>query len=166
MAWDTDALQILRVLLDDIDETTQKYTDDKLTSVLVVSAYQLNQELDFDETYVVNIGAETITPDPTDDNDFMNLMTLKGACIVNRSELLIAANRAIYVKDGGAAVDLRGVPENKIKVLEKGWCAAFQDAKIEFLKAQAGISRMGATTAGAVILSPFRLFARNYYHHR
>lgn len=163
MAWDTDAIQILRALLDDLEETTQKYSDDKLTSVLIVSAYQLNQELDFDTTYVVNVGAETITPDPEADADFMNLVTLKGACIVNRSELLIAANRAIYVKDGGAAVDLRGVPENKLKVLEKGWCAAYQDAKMDFLKAQAGISRMGATTAGAVILSPFRLFARNYY---
>lgn len=162
MAWDETATQILRVLLDDLGDTP-RYTDAKLLSVLVVAALQINQELDFTTTYTVNVTNETVTPDPEDDEAFINLVTLKSACIVNRAELLIAANRAIYVKDGAASVDLRGVPENKLKVLERGWCAAYQDAKCEFIRVQAGVSRSGATTAGAAVLSPFRFFARSYF---
>lgn len=163
MAWDSDSLYILRVLLDDLDEDAPRYSDDKLISLSVVAAYQLKQELDFDITYTINLSAETITPDPSSDEAFMNLMTLKAACSVNRGELLVAANRAIAVRDGKSSVDLRGVSDQKLKVIEKGWCAAYADARLDYLKAQAGVSRLGGTVAGAAVLSPFRLFARTYF---
>lgn len=165
MAWDETATQVLRVLLDDLGDTP-RYTDAKLLDVLMVAAMQLYQELEFATEYAISVPNETITPDPEDDAPFMNLVTLKSACIVNRSELLIAANRAIYVKDGAASVDLRGVPENKLKVLEKGWCAAYQDAKDDYYRDYNGISRTGATTAGAVIIGPFRLFARSWFRNQ
>lgn len=163
MAWDSDALYILRVLLDDLDETAPRYSDDKLISLSVVAAYQLQQELTFDTSYTVSLSAESISPDPGDDQAFMNLMTLKAACSVNRGELLVAANRAIAVRDGKSSVDLRGVSDQKLKVLEKGWCAAYADARLDYLKEQAGVSRLGGTVAGAAVLSPFRMFARTYF---
>lgn len=164
MAWDSDALSILRVLLDDLDETAPRYSDDRLITLTVVAAYQLQNELTFDTTYTVSLSAESISPDPGSDEPFMNLVTMKAACIVNRGELLVAANRAIAVKDGTSSVDLRGVSEQKIKVLERGWCAAFNDAKLDYLKIRAGVPLLDGTTAGAAIISPFRLFARTYFN--
>lgn len=155
MAWQDDMTEVLRVLVNDTEDTPT-YSDDKLERVLVVASFQVLLQLKFSQDYKVNISNRTITPDPTatatKDESFVNLATLKAACIVDHGAAIIAAQRAIAVKDGGSSVDLRGVFQGKFALLEKGWCAVFDTEKFEY---QAGLVRV----AGAVILTPFRLYA-------
>jgi hypothetical protein len=162
MAWDDSATVILRALVDDLDPATQRYTDARLLQVLAVAAFLVDREVDFDTAYAIDVEAKTITPDPEDDEDFLNLMALKAACIIDNGSAIVAAGRAIAVRDGSSSVDLRGIAEARLGVLKHGWCAAYKEARQDFIRQQSGVSRSGATTAGAVILTPFRLYARGY----
>ncbi len=159
MAWQDDATEVLRVLVNDMD-SPQTYSDDKLERVLVVAAFQVLLEATFSQDFVVSISNASILPDPTlgagKDESFVNLFCLKSACIIDRGGAVAAAQRAISVRDGSSAVDLRGVFGAKLQLLEKGWCAVYEDSKLDY---QAGRSRV----AGAAIVSPFRLFATGGY---
>jgi hypothetical protein len=103
-----------------------------------------------------------IQPDPTDsaggtrDESYMNLTCLKAASIIDNNSAIIAANRAIMVKDGTSSIDLRTMVKAKLELLEKGWSAAYEEAKLEYM---AGQSRV----AGAAVMTPFRLFAQGMY---
>jgi hypothetical protein len=157
LAWTDETTVILRVMVNDIAETT--YTDDTLQQTLVVAAFQvLNDGLKFSQDFVTDVVNITITPDPSDsvgstrDESFLNLFTLKAASIIDRGAAMTAANRALYAKDGSSAVDLRDIFKAKYALLQKGWNAVYEDAKLEYL---AGTVR----NAGAAVLTPFRLFA-------
>lgn len=162
MAWQDTMLEVLRVIIGDMDESAPINSDDNLERVLAVSAFQVLCEMTFSQSFSVNVTRVLITPDPTLeatlDESFTNLVTLKAACLLDRSTALAAAGRAIAVRDGSSAVDLRGVFGAKLKLLEKGWCAVYDDAKLEY---QSGQSRV----AGAVVLTPFRLYAQSVWHH-
>ncbi len=159
MAWQDDMTELLRVMVNDMD-TPQAYSDDKLLRVLMVGAFQVLQQLTFNNSYSISIANQTITPDPTVtafyDPSFINLVTMKAACIIDRGAAIVAAQRAISVRDGGSAVDLRGVFQGKLALLEKGWCAVYEDARLEY---QAGKVRV----AGALVMTPFRLYAQGGY---
>ncbi len=64
MAWEEDAPEILRVMVDDMD-SPQTFTDDKLLRVLTVAAWQVTQELVFVQSYAISILNQTVLPDPT-----------------------------------------------------------------------------------------------------
>lgn len=155
MAWQDDMTELLRVMVNDMEDTPT-YTDDRLERVLAVAAFQVLQELRFSFPYVVSLANTTIMPDPTDpaskDESFVNLVALKAACIIDQGSAVVAAQRAIAVKDGGSSVDLRGVFAGKFALLEKGYCAIYKDSKKEY---QAGQVRI----AGAAVMGPFRLYA-------
>lgn len=155
MAWEDDMPEILRVMVNDLEDTPT-YSDEKLLRVLVVAAFQVLRELTFAQTYTVNIQNQTISPDPTAsatlEESFVNLVTIKAACILDRGSAVTAASRAISVRDGGSAVDLRGVFGANLKLLEKGWCAVYEQEKLAY---QAGQTRV----AGAAVMTPFRVYA-------
>jgi hypothetical protein len=161
MAWDEEMLTITRVLVNDVAATT--YSDDSLLSVILVAAFQVQQELSLPADYQVSVTNGTLTPDPTvtltKDDSFVNLACIKAACITDRGAAILAAQQAIAVKDGSSAIDLRGVLGGKLKLIEKGWCAVYEDTKIEFLSTNAnGI-------AGAIVMTPFRLYAQGGWTH-
>jgi uncharacterized protein (UPF0210 family) len=155
MPWQDEMIPTLRVMLNDLSETAPTYSDDRLEQVLVVAAKMVSAELGLTDTYRISVANVTMSPDPTaaatKNDSFVNLVTLKAACVVDRGVALVGANRAIYVKDGASAIDLRGVSEAKLKLLEKGWCAVYEDAKFEHQNGLAG-------AAGAMVLTPFRLY--------
>lgn len=154
MAWEDESLIMLRAFVDDLDETA--YTDDRLLQVLAVAAFQVNLEMSFANKYTVKMSDVSVAPDPTlagtRDDSFLNLSCLKAACIIDQGSAVTAAKRAISVRDGGSSVNLQGVFAGKLALLEKGWCAVYQDAKFEY---QAGLVRV----AGACVCTPFRLYA-------
>lgn len=156
MAWEDDMTEMLRVLVDDMDEPPV-FSDEKLLRVLTVAAFQVSSQLTFDHNFAVSISAQTISPDPTaaaySNPSFLNLTTTKAACIINQGSAMTAAARAIVVRDGGSMVDLRAIFGAKFKLIEQGWCAVYEDMKFEY---QAGSVRV----AGAAVLGPFRLYAR------
>lgn len=151
--WTEEAIEMLRVMVDDYG-ATPKYSDAQLTRVLVVAAYQVLTEVEFPAEYSVSISGQSITPDPSQgegkNDSFMNLLCMKAACVIDRGTAATAAGRAISVRDGGSSVDLRGVFQGKFEILKRGWCATYEDAKLDY---QAGES----STAGAVVTTPFRL---------
>lgn len=151
MAWDEDMVTMLRVMVNDLGSTT--YTDNSLVKVLLLAAIQVQQEITFDTAYTVDISNETLSPDPTvtatKDDSFTNLVCLKAAAIADHGSAILAARRAIAVKDGSSSIDLRGSMQGWLALLEKGWRAVYDQAKKEFILGQAAV-------AGAMVLTPFR----------
>jgi hypothetical protein len=163
MAWQTELVEILRVLINDTSDTPT-YSDARLQKLLVVAAFQVVQELTFSQEFTVTVSTTTISPDPTAaatlEESFSNLVCIKAACILDRGNAGTAARSGIYVQDGRSAVDLRGMAANKMALLDKGWCAVLEDEKLEY---QAGQTRV----AGAAVMTPFRAYANGpYYTHR
>jgi hypothetical protein len=160
VAWQDDTVTILRVLLNDPDAAT--YSDDSLTKTVLVAAMQVKNELLFAQTYTINLSRDTLSPDPTldatKDEAFLNLITLKAACIADKGAAALAAVQAIYVKDGASAIDLRERFKAKLAlILKGGWCAAYADAKLEHQMGYGGV------VAGQAVLTPFRLCVNGDY---
>jgi hypothetical protein len=165
MAWQTEMVEILRALVNDLPSTT--YTDLTLQRMLAVAALQVTQELA--NRFLLKYAgrpdptAPNITPDPTDvntgrDESFINLCCLKAACITDHGAAIVAARQGIMVKDGSSSIDLRGIAISKLKLLESGWCAVYEDTKLEFITGSSG------NVAGAAIMTPFRLFADGSFY--
>lgn len=154
--WQTEMLEILRVLINDMDETP-KYEDERLHRILMVAAFQVAQSLDFVNDYTIDIQGSTLTPDPTStdfkEDSFVNLTCIKAACIIERGQTVLSANQAIVAKEFHSSVDLSKVAESKQKLLEKGgWCSLYEQESLEH---QAN----SASATGAAILGPFRTLA-------
>ena len=64
MTWKNDVTKMVRVLINDLDETT--YTDARIEEVAIVSAYSVYSSISFENTYTITLSTETIAPDPTD----------------------------------------------------------------------------------------------------
>ena len=126
MYWQAEFVTILRVLIDDL-ASPQTYADNRLIQVLAAAAQLVTSELDFSNNFVVDIQALSIEPSPVDrattrDDNFINLVCIKAACLVERGESRKAVGQGISIRDGSSAIDLRGSMDGRIKLLEKGWC--------------------------------------------
>ena len=157
--WQAEMITLLRVLVDDL-ASPYTYTDGRLTQVLAVAAQLVTAELQFPYSFKANVQALTITPDPTDrsatgtrDDNFINLVCIKGACLIDRGEAKKSVGQSIAIRDGSSSIDLRGAMEGRLKLLEKGWCNVYEETKLEYKAGRAGV------VAGAAIMTPFRVFA-------
>lgn len=160
ITWRQDGLELLRVMLDDLEETPI-YSDSKLSRILVVAAYQLVSEVTFTTEYTVDISQQLITPDPTDsdnetnDETFVNLMCLKAACIISRGAAIKAAGKAVSGSDMNAVkFDLTGVADSTLKLLDKGWCAVYKEALDNY--------EYGDGFIGRAVMGPFRTCVNGY----
>lgn len=158
MAWTTDLPIILRVMLDDVDET--EFTDASIKKLLVVGAQFVITDAAFVNDYVVSVSDETITPDPTIepylDESFTNLVCLKAACLGERGAARKAANNAFSYKDMGFAVDGSSAAGAKLNFLLKGgYCQEYKNALFSYLTGSDKI-------AGKAIMTPFRVYASQY----
>lgn len=158
--WYAEMITLLRVLIDDL-ATPHLYNDSRLSQVLAVAAHLVATELSFANEYKVNIQALTISPNPTDrspvsntrDDNFINLTCIKAACLIERGETRKSVGQSIAIRDGSSSIDLRGSMDGRIRLLDKNWCAVYENTKMEYQT-----SRNGAI-AGAAIMTPFRVFA-------
>lgn len=155
--WQAEMTTLLRVLIDDIG-STQTYADKRLVQVLAVAAQLVSTELNFSNNFKVDVQALTIEPNPVDrestrDENFINLVCIKAACLIERGETRRSVGQGIAIRDGSSSIDLRGSMDGRIKLLEKGWCAVYEDTKLEYQASRNG------TIAGAAIMTPFRVFA-------
>jgi hypothetical protein len=159
ISWEMDCVELLRNLINDVAEP-QRYTDDRLTRALVVAAFQVLRRADFSQDFIVDISQQLITPDPTDrdggtnDEDFVNFMCLKAACIIDTGAAMLAAQSAFTAKDMVTQVDLRGVATSTLAILEKGYCSTFETLLGEYID--------GNNFVSAAVMGPFRLNARNF----
>ena len=94
MSWQNTSLIMLRTLLNDASCSTEKYTDDRLMDLLLTSAYIIRIDINFNTTFTVNVGKQTISPNPetqTDGDEFISFMVLKAACLTDESNFRTAA---------------------------------------------------------------------------
>lgn len=153
MAWQDDMVIMLRVIIDD-NGSNPEYSNSRLEEVIVVAATMTKKDVDFDNDYSLSISEVTISPDPTTgpDNAFINLVTLKAACLLANSEYKTEAARAITIRDGSSAIDTKGVAAAK-----KGWrdsiCEDYAKAEREY--------RIGNSQAGKSIIGPYGHFTSN-----
>ena len=151
MAWQDTMVTMLRVIVDDMG-SSPTYSDSRLEEILVVAAKLTKKDIDFSNDYTIGVKDATITPDPvsSSDNAFVNLVTLKAACILANSEYKTEANSAISIRDGSASIDKRGVAAAK-KDWKDGICNDYEKAEREF--------KLGNSNAGASIIGPYNLQA-------
>jgi len=85
MAWQETMVTMVRVLINDLDSSNYTYSNERLEQTILVSAQYVASAADFQNAYVVDLGQFTLIPDPTDDpadNDYINLVCLKAACLI------------------------------------------------------------------------------------
>lgn len=132
MAWQSDAVIMLRSLINDLD-TPYTYQNSKLEQILVVAAHFVNKEVELLYTYNVDIEAVTISPDPVDNDDdaFVNLMCLKAACLILGAETKTASSNSMRVQDGAALIDMTGNFAATKALLDR-FCADYAKAKTDY----------------------------------
>ena len=146
MPWNIDLVVMFRSFIGDLDSA--KFTDERLKQILVVGAYNVVNDADFNNTYTVDVAQVSISPDPISENDtdFVALTVYKSACILLGSEVKTEAGNAISIKDGPSAIDLRGVTQN-LNLIYKDFCAKYD----ELLKAY----QYNNTLVGQAVLGPY-----------
>lgn len=149
MAWNTDLVLMVRVLVSDLD-LPQTYTDEYIQRVLITAGIQVDSDFPFNFAYVYDISNLTIVPDPVTsvDSSFMALIPLKAACILTQGEFKQALGQGIKVRDGDSAIDTSVSFRGYRDILELGPCAAYEKLKWSLL-ASSGI--------GKAVLGPHRI---------
>lgn len=103
--WTDTALAILRILIGD---EGCEHSDSRLIEVLYVAAFLVVKEACLLTAYTVNIPNQTITPDPTEDMDFISLVSLRAAVLVLSGRATNAYKYGFSVTDGPSKVDTSG----------------------------------------------------------
>lgn len=140
-------LALVRVLIYDLeDEPT--YSDERLQQVIMVAAYYVSSEVNWANDYIVDVSGEEISPDPTDDSDFINMVALKAACLMDqglyRTKAMLAGVRA---KCGPAELETNNLLKGFMDLLSAGPCKAYEEFKFQY--------SFGRTDHLKAVLSPF-----------
>ena len=148
MPWQNEMKVIVRHLVNDLDSSDYTFTDSRLEEAVLVSAQLASLEIDFDNTYAIDVDSVSLSPDPTSgnkDDSFINLACLKTAQMLLGSELKTHSLNAISLKDGPSALDLRGIVSG-LKIL-------FDDINKKYEEATTQYKLNGVV--GQAILGPY-----------
>lgn len=151
MSWQLEIPIITRVWINDL-EANPIYSDDRILQVVTVAAQNVIREVSFDTTYDVDVVNISITPDPTsdsvNDNDFIALVALKAACILDQSTFRTkAVNEGIRTTLASASLSVQGNLRGYQTLLQVGPCATYNQLRTEF--------EVGNPNTCQAILSPF-----------
>lgn len=158
---------LIRSLIDDYDDgvTATIYTDERLETTILISAQLVIFDVEFDKTYTIDVDSCLLTPDPTantKDNAFINLVSLKTACIILGGEAKAAATGAMKVKDGGrfgvSEIDT-GQAYKALNERANQSCKDYQDARTQY---QAGNGRAGEAIIGPYTTERARPYPGNF----
>ncbi len=148
---------MVRTLIDDLDSTSYTYSNERIEQTVLVSAQFVNSSADFQQTYVVDLSQFTLSPDPTlstpPDNDYVNLISYKAACMILGSEVKASSAKSVYVKDGPSTIDLRNTSGTLMNL--------FQDCSEKFNQMLMDY-KAGKSIAGQSILGPNSPASWNY----
>jgi hypothetical protein len=170
MAWQTEMVEILRVMINDMD-SPYKFSDNRLEKVIVAASSLVLNDTPGKFSYISDITEISITPDPTDrtnntrNDDFVTLTLLKSACFIDNCNVRDAARKGgISIREWNTSIDTRGIFASALSLLEsdKGWCQQYEDALFQFLAGNASV--------GVGVFGPFRLIYNAYnsspgYHY-
>ena len=160
MAWKTELTTIVRNLIGDTDIDSPTYSDERLYEAILSSAQLIQGEMDFTNDYTVDVDECILTPDPTTgtkDNAFINLVSLKTACLILRSEAKTQALQAVNFVDGPSKIDGRGAAEGIAKLAQSA-CEMYSDARHDY--------KLGGNMVGAAIITPYNVYNYSSYRSR
>jgi len=156
MSWQGEMTTIVRQLVYDVDPDNYTYSDDRLETTILVAAQLASTEVDFENTYIIDVEQCSLSPDPTDsstalasadkDDGFINLVSLKTSCIILGSELKTQALNAVRVTDGPSSIDMTA-GANYIKYLYEYSCSKYDEYKFNYAA--------GNNAVGKAVLSPY-----------
>ena len=113
MSWQGQMSTVVRHLISDVDPTAYTFSANRIETSILVASQLITMNVDFNNTYTINVESCALSPDPTDtdtkDNPFIALTCLRAACIVIGGDIRKESGNAISIKDGPSAIDLRGV---------------------------------------------------------
>ncbi len=122
----------IRHLVDDSIEPFE-YSDDRLSALAITAASFVN--MDISASYTISLCSQSISPEP--DSKFINLVSLKAACMLMRSNHTSWARNDFRVSDGPTTVDVKGIAD-KIKVAADSLCEQYEKAKLYHLFGSSG----------------------------
>lgn len=150
MSWQGQMTTMVRHMISDVDPTAYSFSDHRLETTILVAAQLTIMDVDFTNTYTVNVETCSLSPDPTDtdtkDNAFIALICLRTACIIIGSEIRKESGNAISIKDGPSSINLTGVT-GTLSVLYKDLCSKYEDTLMQY--------RAGSSVAGQAVLTPY-----------
>lgn len=150
MSWEDHLLTMVRVLINDV-VTPYEFSDERLLQTICVAAQYVQLDVNLEYTYSIDVVNSSISPNPLDNNDdiFMNLVSLKAACIIDQSKFRTkAALEGIRAALGPASLSISNNNLSGMKVvLDKGPCALYESLTKHWDIANA--------TAVRAVFSPF-----------
>jgi len=130
-SWQRTSTKMLRTMLNDAGCGESTYTTSRLEDLLITAAYFIPVDINFKNTYVVDVEALTITPSPigqTDGPEFINFMVLKAACLVDESNFRTSALlQGVKARCGPAVLETNKYGEFLKELLTEGPCKAYED---------------------------------------
>ncbi len=151
MAWETELVGLLRVLINDID-TPYGFSDARLQTIIVAGAQFVIGDLKKGGVYLADISEPDITPDPTTadprDESFINLIVLRSACFMDSAKAVTDAKKGFSIREFSSSLDTRGVASARLALLEKGYCKWYEDMLIA--------EQVGNSAVGVAIMGPIR----------
>lgn len=108
MAWEDEALPLLRILIGD-SLAPYVYCDSRLLDIFVGTARLVAMDVSFETCYTIILSTSTISPDPSDDPAFIPLVCLRAAYIVSSSEFREKSMSAVTITDGPSTISLAGI---------------------------------------------------------
>jgi hypothetical protein len=152
-SWQDKTTIMVRSLINDLSESPT-YEDNKIQQLFVVSAQLLKKEVEFANTYTIDVVGISITPDPSDDDAFVTLISLKTACLIIAGELKVLANNSIKVSDAGASIDMTQSYTASRNLYEQ-LCKDFEKAKMAYV--------LGNLNLLKAIITPYATMYHNQY---
>ncbi len=143
---------MLRYMINDYG-TPQIYSDNVLQTMLLINAAYEVQELNFSQTFTVDIQNLILTPDPTandpKDYNLVNLTVLRTAVMVAMNEYKTATNSAINFREFHSQADMRGIAPAK-KALWEELQKLYDEKRMHY--------QIGIRVSSKAILSPINIF--------
>jgi hypothetical protein len=151
MYWEIEIPIIVRSLINDLGPT-QEYTDNRILQLSVVAANYVTKEATLSRNYYIDIVNVDITPDPSDnatrDTDFISLISLKAACLLDQSTFRTkAALEGIRTALGSASLSVTGNLSGYKTILDQGPCKLYDQLVLDH--------NVGNASAIRAVLSPF-----------
>jgi hypothetical protein len=157
MAWDEEMVLIVRGLINDFEDPdtgdAPVYSDDRLAQAILIAGQSVQTRVPFPINFVVDVVNGTITPDPTirgvsRDENFINLTTLKTACMVVGGEIRQYTGQGISIRDGSSAISLSRNPAS-LKLMKETYCDEYENALYMFVTS-GGFASVGEAIVGPV----------------
>ena len=157
MSWDTELVERLRYVINDLDPTDYTWTDVQLQKYLAIATINVLNDLAqygsvIGTGYAVNVsatGSTMITPDPTASSSigFSNLIVFQAACIIARGDLKKAGKTGGWkIIDDRSTIDGTSSIQGAKDIVDD-YCGAYAATLAEF--------KRGNQFAGQAILSPY-----------